>query len=199
MACTAHSRQCDTTYLKRGEETPDCCRELVIQTLAAAVQLFDAAGIHYWLDYGALLGSVRHGGMIPWDNDADVGILLEDWAKLKRLRPAAQEAGFVLRFIKHLDYARAQVSYVNRLHVCIFVWHEDRRRPGWLERPSYMRVDELHGKGRGFPREWIEERSLVSWEGIPVWAPADPVRMVEHRYGPNWRRPAKHRMERRAA
>ena len=198
MPCTARTRQCDTTYLKRGLPTPDCCRDLVISTFAAAVRLLEEAGIHYWLDYGALLGAVRHGGMIPWDNDADVGILLEDWAKLKRLRPAAQEAGFALRFIKHLDYARAQVSYVNRLHVCIFVWHEDPRRPGWLERPSYMRVDDLHKKGKGFPRAWIEERSLVSWEGIPVWAPKEPERMLEHRYG-DWRRPAKHRMERRAA
>src|SRR5690606_10069168 len=112
VACTAPSRQCGTAYLKRGLPTPDRCRDLVISTFAAAVRLLEEAGIHYWLDYGALLGAVREGGMIPWDNDADVGILLEDWAKLKRLRPAAQEAGFVLRFIKHLDYARAQVSYV---------------------------------------------------------------------------------------
>lgn len=197
MACTARSRQCDTAYVKRGLPTPDCCRDLVISTFAAAVRLLEEADVRYWLDYGALLGAVREGGMIPWDNDADISILLEDWGKLKRLRAAAEDAGVALRFIKHLDYARFQVSFANRLHVCVFVWHEVR--PGWLERPSYMRVDDLHGKGRGFPKAWVEERTRVSWEGIPAWAPADPVRMVEHRYGPDWRRPAKHRMERRAA
>lgn len=197
MGCTPRSRQCDTTYVKLGEVTPDCCRENVIRTFQAAVRLFESAGIHYWLDYGALLGAVRDGGMIPWDNDADISITLSDWGKLKRLRPAAQGSGFTLRFIKHLDYARAQVSYVNRLHVCIFVWHEDPKREGWLERPSYMRVDTQHGKGRGFPKAWIEERTRVSWEGIPVWAPKDPIQMIAHRYGPDWRRPVKHRMVRR--
>lgn len=159
--------------------------------MTAAAPLFDAAGIHWWLDYGALLGAVREGGIIAHDNDADIGILLDDWGKLKQLRPAAQEAGFLLRFIKHLDYARAQVSFANRLHICIFVWHEVK--PGWLERPSYMQIDEQHGKGRGFPKAWVEERSRVSWEGISVWAPNDPVRMIEHRYGPTWRHPVKHR------
>lgn len=191
MACSAKSVQCDTSYLRRGEPTPACCRQNVINVMAAATRLFDDAGIRYWLDYGALLGAVREGGMITHDNDADVGILLEDWGKLKALRPAAQEAGFVLRFIKHLDYARAQVSHMNRLHVCIFVWHEPK--PGWLERPSYMRIDEQHGKGKGFPRAWIEERSRVSWEGISMWAPANPQQMIEHRYGPTWRQPIKHR------
>ena len=192
MACTAQSRQCDTSYLQAGLPTPTCCRDHVIKTVAAAIPLFEAAGIHYWLDYGALLGAVREGGMIAHDNDADISILVEDWGKLKQLRPTASEAGFVLRFINHLDYARAQVSHVNRLHACIFVWHPADAK-GMLTRKRYMRIDDQAGKGKDFPRAWIEERSRVSWEGIEAWAPKDPIQMIEHRYGRTWRRPIKHR------
>lgn len=193
MACTPRGRQCDTAYLRAGKPTPDCCRDHVIRVVSQLTPLLEQAGIHYWLDYGALLGAVREGGMIAWDNDADIGVLLEDWGKLKQLRPIAESHGFILRFVKHLDYARAQVSFGNKLHVCIFVWHPSKDRPGWLERPSYMRIDDQAGKGKGFPREWITERTRVSWEGISVWAPGDPEQMLTHRYG-NWRKPAKQRM-----
>ena len=38
--------------------------------------------IPYWASGGSLLGAIRHGGIIPWDNDADVDVLAEDVDRL---------------------------------------------------------------------------------------------------------------------
>jgi len=54
----------------------------------------EKAGIPYFLLAGSALGAVRHQGMIPWDDDIDVGILYEDIQRLEILLEEEPLPGF---------------------------------------------------------------------------------------------------------
>lgn len=59
-------------------------------------QLLHYHDIPYWMNGGTMLGAVRHGGLIPWDDDADFFMFQDDIERLIALRPTLKVLGFGL-------------------------------------------------------------------------------------------------------
>lgn len=55
-----------------------------LEMLIEVDRICKKCGIHYNIIAGTLLGAVRHGGYIPWDDDADVALLRPEYEKFRQ-------------------------------------------------------------------------------------------------------------------
>lgn len=60
-------------------------KEMSVEALKHFDGFCKANGLSYALAFGTELGAVRHGGFIPWDDDLDVDMPIEDYIKLGKL------------------------------------------------------------------------------------------------------------------
>lgn len=60
------------------EKTMDLARNALLYV----IDLFETHNIPYFIDHGTLLGIVRDGDIIPWDDDIDISIYSEDIDKI---------------------------------------------------------------------------------------------------------------------
>lgn len=56
-----------------------------LSILTDVAQICSDNGLTFWLEGGSLLGAVRHDGFIPWDDDIDINMPLDDVIRLKEI------------------------------------------------------------------------------------------------------------------
>lgn len=86
-----------------------------------------ANNLTYWLDSGTLLGAVRHGGFLPWDDDIDVCMKREDAEKLKAIMG---DKFFDGKYILQTD--ETDPNYVNSSWVTLRDIHSEYIQDSYL-------------------------------------------------------------------
>lgn len=78
----AHYELLNTLFIYHNFETKGLLKYTHIlnqELLNFVVNICNKYDLEYWLDFGLLLGAIRHEGFVPWDDDADIGMMREDY------------------------------------------------------------------------------------------------------------------------
>lgn len=134
-------REVQSNALEVAKEIHRVCREL---------------GIGYFICGGTLLGYVRHGGFIPWDDDMDIGMLRADYQKFLEYAPRIMD---MKRFFLQTRESDPSIPYL----------YSKVRMNGTSYPTEYSRFREFH-QGVGvdifpfddLPADAAEQRLLLS-------------------------------------
>ena len=86
-------------------------REVQLEILKEIDRICKKNNIEYFLIYGTLLGSIRHKGFIPWDDDLDIGLTRDNYNKFLEACMKDLDSSYFLDYLKtnenyHLPFAK---------------------------------------------------------------------------------------------
>ena len=88
----------------------------------------EAHNLRYTLAYGTLIGAVRHGGFIPWDDDIDIIMPREDYEILLSIWDETAPEGYILQNIDtDVDYTNT-FSKVRKDHTTFLQDEAERQK-----------------------------------------------------------------------
>ena len=178
---------------------------IAVELLRKTVEILDALGIDYFLISGTLLGMVRHGGFIPWDDDIDLIVHGDVLGKLDSIVESYKTDICVMKDRHHM--VRFCFSDVGiKLDGSASKYWEDRiLNPGgfckWpfidlfvyqvLDSDGLVASNEHSGKYLDFFNyNWDYQHfypaKIASFMGIDTKIPRDPGYFLESNYGSDY-------------
>lgn len=135
------------------------------------VDVAESVNMRYWLEFGALLGAVRNGKIIPWDWDIDIGVMKEDM-DTDKTRNLLADQGFFSVYKGACKYWINQGDNKTQLDVYM---HVIRKEDFMVIRCEIQDVSRYQ-----FPVKWISPTVPIEFEGKMVQAPNPPMALIKY-------------------
>lgn len=133
---TAQYHKCNYDHLMLSKSQLSEIKDLYIKL----TNIFEYQGISFFAIGGTLIGAVRNGGLIPWDDDIDLGVLEKDVGFIESYKDSEyyfQTQGFGYKFRKN--------NYETFIDIMVFINNNGK----------------LSIKDNVFPREYFYDSELL--------------------------------------
>ncbi len=133
--------------------TPQFAVDLIYDTLECLHEVLTKNNIRYTICGGTALGAERHGGLIPWDDDADTAILNNDEQRLVESSETFSNYGFTLQKEPFFGYR---------------LYHSILTKPRALDLFPYPFIDIFILNDTGSSYEYSTKDAREYWPQIPL-------------------------------
>ncbi len=107
--------------------------------------------IKYSLEGGSLLGAVKYGGFVPWDDDIDVVMTRENYEKFKSACKTDLNSGF---FLQNTDTEKLHPLNYSKLRTNDTIYMQK----------NYAHLDIHHGLFLDvFPLDYVDKKTFRGW------------------------------------
>ena len=164
--------------------------------LTEIAEVLNKAGIPWWVDCGTCLGAFRYGGVIPWDGDIDIAVLIPDFHNVLHALNDLDPKKYIVQDWSTREFPESYIKvFIRKSGTLIDIYHFDID----LEKKELLYVFSLENH-LFFPEWWkIRERRFkvpvafdtvfplkkAQLDGIEVFVPNDTVKYLQRIYGEN--------------
>jgi len=158
--------------------------------------LLNEAKIPWWVDCGTCLGAYRYGGVIPWDFDLDIAVLLPDFDNVQRALRNLDTKKYIVQDWSSRSHPKSYLKvFIRKTGTLIDIYH-------FAIDPEAHQIRYILSLDSNmfFPEWWkIRERRYTSptdfatvfplkkatFDGIEVYVPNDTKKYLQRYYGEN--------------
>lgn len=134
-------------------------------------ELLRSVNVDHFFVGGSLLGIMRHGGIVPWDDDLDIAVSFQHWELVKQTLACVR--GFTLMIKPHLHwkfhYSGSEYPFVD-----IFFFQKDDSYVWSLT--YYIRNTFI------YPAKYVFPLKTGIFEGLEVPIPKNPLAIAKKIY-----------------
>lgn len=137
------------------------CKQIELGIFKRIIEICERHNLRYIVDYGTLIGVVRHNGFIPWDDDIDISMPRPDYEKFKQIfkEEIEEDSDFELRTGMEGNIAIPYIQVVNKNTIT-----EKKGRRDAYAQSVWVDVFPIDGAGNSI--EQLDEVYKKYWDKI---------------------------------